>query len=72
MLSVYTVTVIESSELEKHQISEETVYSWCVDEQVMDLDISVLQQVEELELRVTSANLQVKVLPLWSIMRFHF
>lgn len=64
MLSVYTVTVIESSELEKHQISEDTVYSWCVDEQVMDLDISVLQQVEELELRVTSANLQVKVLPL--------
>ncbi|XP_056611363.1 bromodomain adjacent to zinc finger domain protein 2B isoform X2 [Triplophysa dalaica] len=54
------VTVIESSELEKHQISEETVYSWCVDEQVMDVDIGVLQQVEELELRVTSANLQVK------------
>ncbi|KAA0715455.1 Zinc finger domain protein 2B hWALp4 [Triplophysa tibetana] len=54
------VTVIESSELETHQISEDTVYSWCVDEQVMDVDIGVLQKVEELELRVTSANLQVK------------
>ncbi|XP_057192317.1 bromodomain adjacent to zinc finger domain protein 2B isoform X1 [Triplophysa rosa] len=54
------VTVIEASELQKHQIFEDTLYSWCVDEQVMDVDIGVLQQVEKLELRVTSANLQVK------------
>uniref|UniRef100_A0A673ZTP2 Bromodomain adjacent to zinc finger domain 2B n=1 Tax=Salmo trutta TaxID=8032 RepID=A0A673ZTP2_SALTR len=39
---------------------EETVESWCVEEQAMEMDIAVLQQVEELERKVTSASLQVK------------
>ncbi|CAB1328440.1 unnamed protein product, partial [Coregonus sp. 'balchen'] len=33
---------------------------WCVEEQAMEMDIAVLQQVEELERKVTSASLQVK------------
>lgn len=55
------VTVIDVSELEENQVSEDTVQSWCVEEQAMDMDIGVLQQVEELEHKVTSASLQVKV-----------
>lgn len=55
------VTVIDISELEENQVSEDTVQSWCVEEQAMDMDIGVLQQVEELEHKVTSASLQVKV-----------
>ncbi|XP_052421645.1 bromodomain adjacent to zinc finger domain protein 2B isoform X3 [Carassius gibelio] len=54
------VTVIDVSELEDSQVSEDTVQSWCVEEQAMDMDISVLQQVEQLEHKVTSASLQVK------------
>ncbi|RXN32012.1 bromodomain adjacent to zinc finger domain 2B-like isoform X2 [Labeo rohita] len=54
------VTVIDVSELEENQVSEDTVQSWCVEEQAMDIDIGVLQQVEELEHKVTSASLQVK------------
>ncbi|XP_051760711.1 bromodomain adjacent to zinc finger domain protein 2B isoform X8 [Ctenopharyngodon idella] len=54
------VTVIDISELEENQVSEDTVQSWCVEEQAMDMDIGVLQQVEELEHKVTSASLQVK------------
>lgn len=49
------------AELEKHEVSEKTVESWCVEEQAMEVDISLLQQVEELERRVMSAGLQVKV-----------
>ncbi len=56
-----SVTVIDVSELEENQVSEDTVQSWCVEEQAMDMDIAVLQQVEELEHKVTSASLQVKV-----------
>uniref|UniRef100_A0A671S2P2 Bromodomain adjacent to zinc finger domain protein 2B-like n=1 Tax=Sinocyclocheilus anshuiensis TaxID=1608454 RepID=A0A671S2P2_9TELE len=54
------VNVIDVSELEENQASEDTVQSWCVEEQAMDMDIGVLQQVEELEHKVTSASLQVK------------
>ncbi|XP_058643198.1 bromodomain adjacent to zinc finger domain protein 2B isoform X2 [Onychostoma macrolepis] len=54
------VTVIDVSELEENQVSEDTIQSWCVEEQAMDMDIGVLQQVEELEHKVTSASLQVK------------
>ncbi|XP_048050653.1 bromodomain adjacent to zinc finger domain protein 2B isoform X1 [Megalobrama amblycephala] len=54
------VTVIDISELEENQVSEDTVQGWCVEEQAMDMDIGVLQQVEELEHKVTSASLQVK------------
>uniref|UniRef100_A0A8C7WAZ6 Bromodomain adjacent to zinc finger domain 2B n=1 Tax=Oncorhynchus mykiss TaxID=8022 RepID=A0A8C7WAZ6_ONCMY len=54
------VVVINESELEENGVSEETVESWCVEEQAMEMDIAVLQQVEELERKVTSASLQVK------------
>lgn len=55
------MVVIDESELEENGVSEETVESWCVEEQAMEMDIAVLQQVEELERKVTSASLQVKV-----------
>ncbi|TTI92360.1 Bromodomain adjacent to zinc finger domain protein 2B [Bagarius yarrelli] len=42
------------------QVSVETLQEWCVEEQAMETDIALLQQVEELERRVTSASLQVK------------
>ncbi|KAJ8282378.1 hypothetical protein COCON_G00048970 [Conger conger] len=51
---------IDVAELEENQVTEETVESWCVEEQAMEVDIAVLQQVEELERKVTSASLQVK------------
>lgn len=53
--------VIDVRELEQSQVCVETVQRWCVEEHAMDIDIAVLQQVEELERRVTSASLQVKV-----------
>ncbi|KAG7278707.1 hypothetical protein CRUP_023356 [Coryphaenoides rupestris] len=40
---------------------QESVRGWCVEEQAMEVDIGLLQQVEALERRVTSAGLQVKV-----------
>lgn len=43
------------------EVSEKTLESWCVEEQAMDVDISLLQQVEELERKVISASLQIKV-----------
>lgn len=52
--------VIDVAELEKQEVSEETVESWCVEEQAMEVDISLLQQVEGLERKVMSAGLQVK------------
>lgn len=55
------MVVIDESELEENGVSEETVESWCVEEQAMEMDIAVLQQVEELERKVTTASLQVKV-----------
>ncbi|XP_056322058.1 bromodomain adjacent to zinc finger domain protein 2B [Danio aesculapii] len=54
------VSVMEVSQLKHNGFSEDTVQSWCVEEQAMEVDISVLQQVEELQHRVTSASLQVK------------
>ncbi|KAJ8352241.1 hypothetical protein SKAU_G00237170 [Synaphobranchus kaupii] len=51
---------IDVAELEENQVTEETLESWCVEEQAMEVDIAVLQQVEELERKVTSASLQVK------------
>lgn len=52
---------IDVAELEKQEVSEETVESWCVEEQAMEVDISLLQRVEDLERKVISAGLQVKV-----------
>uniref|UniRef100_A0AAY5K523 Bromodomain adjacent to zinc finger domain 2B n=1 Tax=Esox lucius TaxID=8010 RepID=A0AAY5K523_ESOLU len=54
------VAAIDESELQENGVSEETVEGWCVEEQAMEMDIAVLQQVEELERKVTSASLQVK------------
>ncbi|XP_017337199.2 bromodomain adjacent to zinc finger domain protein 2B isoform X8 [Ictalurus punctatus] len=54
------VAVMEVSELDEGQVSVETLQEWCVEEQAMETDIALLQQVEELERRVTSASLQVK------------
>ncbi|XP_040913067.1 bromodomain adjacent to zinc finger domain protein 2B isoform X2 [Toxotes jaculatrix] len=51
---------IDVAELEKEEVSLETVESWCVEEQAMEVDISLLQQVEELEGKVISAGLQAK------------
>ncbi|XP_069389334.1 bromodomain adjacent to zinc finger domain protein 2B isoform X3 [Paralichthys olivaceus] len=48
------------AKLEKEEVSEKTVESWCVEEQAMEVDISLLQQVEALERRVVSASLQIK------------
>lgn len=53
--------MIELRELEESQVSVESVRGWCVEEQAMEMDIAVLQQVEELERKVTAASLQVKV-----------
>ncbi|KAL2081458.1 hypothetical protein ACEWY4_023311 [Coilia grayii] len=54
------VSAIDVAELEENQVSEETLEQWCVEEQAMEVDIAALQQVEELERKVTSASLQVK------------
>ncbi|KAI3356190.1 hypothetical protein L3Q82_017448, partial [Scortum barcoo] len=51
---------IDMAELENQEVSEDTVEGWCVEEQAMEVDISLLQQVENLERKVISANLQVK------------
>uniref|UniRef100_A0A671YUK9 Bromodomain adjacent to zinc finger domain 2B n=1 Tax=Sparus aurata TaxID=8175 RepID=A0A671YUK9_SPAAU len=51
---------IDVAELQKQEVSADTVESWCVEEQAMEVDISLLQQVENLERRVISAGLQVK------------
>lgn len=52
---------MDVAELEQQEVSEETVESWCVEEQAMEVDIGLLQQVESLERKVISASLQVKV-----------
>ncbi|XP_029313194.1 bromodomain adjacent to zinc finger domain protein 2B isoform X4 [Cottoperca gobio] len=54
------VAMIELRELVESQVSVESVRGWCVEEQAMEMDIAVLQQVEELERKVTAASLQVK------------
>lgn len=63
VIAVCSVAMIELHELEESQVSVESVRGWCVEEQAMEMDIAVLQQVEELERKVTAASLQVKVRP---------
>lgn len=53
--------VIDVGELGRNQVCADTVQRWCVEKHAMNVDIAVLQQVEELERKVTSASLQVKV-----------
>ncbi|XP_041858352.1 bromodomain adjacent to zinc finger domain protein 2B isoform X2 [Melanotaenia boesemani] len=48
------------TELEKLEVSRETLETWCVEQQAMEVDIGLLQQVEALERKVVSASLQVK------------
>ncbi|KAK2839735.1 hypothetical protein Q5P01_013475 [Channa striata] len=45
---------------EKQEVSQKIVESWCVEKQAMEVDISLLRQVEELERKVISSSLQVK------------
>lgn len=52
---------IDVAELERQEVSEKTVEAWCVEEQAMDVDISLLQKVENLERKVVSSSLQIKV-----------
>lgn len=59
--AAHLVAMIELHELEESQVSVESVRGWCVEEQAMEMDIAILQQVEELERKVTAASLQVKV-----------
>lgn len=55
------LAVIGVTGLEKQQVSQEAVESWCSEEKAMEVDVSLLQQVEALERKVVSASLQVKV-----------
>ncbi|XP_072253218.1 bromodomain adjacent to zinc finger domain protein 2B isoform X3 [Leuresthes tenuis] len=54
------VAEFDVTELEKQEVSREIVESWCVEQRAMEVDISLLQQVENLEKKVISAGLQVK------------
>ncbi|XP_073081270.1 bromodomain adjacent to zinc finger domain protein 2B-like [Manis javanica] len=54
------VTIIELNENEENQVTRDIVEHWSVEEQAMGVDLRILQQVEDLERRVTSASLQVK------------
>lgn len=40
--------------------------NWSIEEQAMEMDLNILQQVEDLERRVASASLQVKVKLTWN------
>ncbi|XP_072468206.1 bromodomain adjacent to zinc finger domain protein 2B isoform X30 [Notamacropus eugenii] len=54
------VAIIEMNENEENQVTRDIVENWSVDEQAMEMDLTILQQVEDLERRVASASLQVK------------
>ncbi|XP_016079292.1 PREDICTED: bromodomain adjacent to zinc finger domain protein 2B isoform X7 [Miniopterus natalensis] len=54
------VAIIELNENEENQVTRDIVENWSVEEQALEMDLSVLQQVEDLERRVASASLQVK------------
>jgi hypothetical protein len=47
-------------------VTRDIVENWSVEEQAMEMDLSILQQVEDLERRVASASLQVKVKIAWN------
>ncbi|KAK2488916.1 hypothetical protein MC885_007681 [Smutsia gigantea] len=52
------VAIIELNENEENQVTRDIVENWSVEEQAMEVDLSVLRQVEDLERRVASASLQ--------------
>lgn len=60
------VTIIELNENEENQVTRDIVEHWSVEEQAMGVDLRILQQVEDLERRVASASLQVKVKLTWN------
>lgn len=60
------VTIIESNENKESQVTRDIVEHWSVEEQAMGVDLRILQQVEDLERRVASASLQVKVKLTWN------
>lgn len=60
------VAIIELNENEENQVTRDIVENWSVEEQAMEMDLSILQQVEDLERRVASASLQVKVKVTWN------
>uniref|UniRef100_A0A669PI55 Bromodomain adjacent to zinc finger domain 2B n=1 Tax=Phasianus colchicus TaxID=9054 RepID=A0A669PI55_PHACC len=55
------VAIIDINENEDNQVTRDVVENWSVEEQAMEVDLAILQQVEDLERRVASASLQVKV-----------
>ncbi|XP_064517853.1 bromodomain adjacent to zinc finger domain protein 2B isoform X6 [Pseudopipra pipra] len=54
------VAIIDTNENEDNQVTRDVVENWSVEEQAMEMDLTILQQVEDLERRVASASLQVK------------
>uniref|UniRef100_A0A674GSG7 Bromodomain adjacent to zinc finger domain 2B n=1 Tax=Taeniopygia guttata TaxID=59729 RepID=A0A674GSG7_TAEGU len=62
------VAIIDINENEDNQVTRDVVENWSVEEQAMEMDLAILQQVEDLERRVASASLQVKVKPTFSKM----
>lgn len=65
------VAIIELNENEENQVTRDIVENWSVEEQAMELDLNILQQVEDLERRVASASLQVKVKLAWPKICFY-
>lgn len=53
--------VINIAELEKQDVSENILKTWSVEEKAMEVDVTLLQQIEALERKVVSADVQVKV-----------
>ncbi|KAM4697890.1 bromodomain adjacent to zinc finger domain protein 2B [Rhinophrynus dorsalis] len=54
------ISIIEMNDHEECQLTRDVVENWSVEDQEMEVDFSILQQVEDLERRVASASLQVK------------
>lgn len=52
---------LDATEPELCELRRERLESWCVEEEAMKVDVNLLQQVERLEEKIISANLQVKV-----------
>ncbi|XP_070596718.1 bromodomain adjacent to zinc finger domain protein 2A isoform X8 [Erythrolamprus reginae] len=48
------------SEVDSHLISQEALVQWSMSERALEMDLSVLQWVEELEQRVLMADLQIR------------
>lgn len=52
---------VDVMQLEKQGVNRETVENWSAEQRAMEVDITLLKQVEALERKVISARLQVKV-----------